>query len=151
MGNTDGTIEVDVNVTNAGTTAGKDVVELYYSAPYTPGGIEKAAVVLGDFAKTKLLAPGESETLTLTLNVEDMASYDYKNAQAYVLDAGDYVITIQTDSHNVKEGTEPITYTVDQTIVYSGDKTRSGDKSAASNQLMMCRKCLRIRRQRAWH
>ena len=84
----DGTLSVDVTVTNTGSTAGKDVVELYYSAPYTPGGIEKSSVVLGAFAKTGLLQPGESETVTLTLDVEDMASYDYKNEKAYVLEAG---------------------------------------------------------------
>ena len=70
---------MDVTVTNTGSVAGKDVVELYYSAPYyADRGIEKSSVVLGDFAKTGLLQPGESETVTLTLAVEDMASYDYK-------------------------------------------------------------------------
>ncbi len=134
LGNTEGEISVDVKVTNTGATAGKDVVQMYYSAPYTKGGIEKSEVVLGDFAKTGLLEPGASETVTLTLAVEDMASYDYKNAKAYVLEAGDYDITIQTDSHNVKEGTEAMKYTVDKTITYSGENHRASDQTAVTNQ-----------------
>lgn len=135
LGKKDGEITVDVKVTNTGDTyAGKDVVELYYSAPYTKGGIEKSEILLGDFAKTKLLAPGESETVTLTLPVEDMASYDYKNEKAYVLEAGDYDITVQSDSHNVKEGIDPIVYTVKNTIVYSGDDHRASDKTTVTNQ-----------------
>lgn len=134
LGNTEGEISVDVKVTNTGATAGKDVVQMYYSAPYTKGGIEKSEVVLGDFAKTGLLEPGASETVTLTIAVEDMASYDYKNAKAYVLEAGDYDITIQTDSHNVKEGTEAMKYTVDKTITYSGENHRASDQTAVTNQ-----------------
>ena len=130
----DGTLSVDVTVTNTGSAAGKDVVELYYSAPYTPGGIEKSSVVLGAFAKTGLLQPGESETVTLTLDVEDMASYDYKNEKAYVLEAGDYILTVQTDSHRVKDGCEPMTYQVDKTVVYSGGDHRPSDASAVTNQ-----------------
>ncbi len=79
-----------VTVKNVGTCAGKEVVQLYFGAPYTPGGIEKSAAVLGAFAKTKLLAPGESETVTLTLPLRDMASYDAKTLQAWVLEAGAY-------------------------------------------------------------
>ena len=130
----DGTISLEVTVTNTGAVAGKDVVELYYSAPYTPGGIEKSSVVLGAFAKTGLLQPGESETVTLTLDVEDMASYDYKNEKAYVLEAGDYILTVQTDSHRVKDGCEPMTYQVDKTVVYSGGGHRPSDASAVTNQ-----------------
>jgi beta-glucosidase len=133
LGDVDGTIEVTVEVTNTGSAAGKDVVELYYSAPYTAGGIEKSSVVLGAFAKTGLIAPGASESVTLTLAVEDMASYDYVTAKAYVLEEGDYAITIQTDSHNIKAGLDPITYTVDSTVVYSGDNHRASDASAVTN------------------
>ena len=134
LGGADGTISVDVTVTNTGTAAGKDVVELYYSAPYTPGGIEKPSVVLGAFAKTGLLQPGESETVTLTLDVEDMASYDYKNERAYVLEAGEYILTIQTDSHRVKDGCEPISYKVEKTVAYSGSSHRAGDVSEVTNR-----------------
>jgi len=133
-GGADGEITVDVKVTNTGSAAGKEVVQLYYSAPYTPGGIEKSAIVLADFAKTGLLGPGDSETVTLTLPVEDMASYDYKNARAYVLEAGSYTVTVQTDSHTVKEGCAPIQYSVSRDIVYSGDNHRASDRTAVTNQ-----------------
>ncbi len=135
LGDVDGEISVDVKVTNTGSTyAGKDVVQLYYSAPYYEGGIEKAEVVLGDFAKTSLLAPGASERVTLSLPVEAMASYDYKNEKAYVLDAGTYAIRIQTDSHNMKEGLEEISYDVDKTVVYSGSGHRGSDRTEVTNQ-----------------
>ncbi|MBW0254669.1 glycoside hydrolase family 3 C-terminal domain-containing protein [Cellulomonas sp. PS-H5] len=133
-GDVDGTIAVTVDVTNTGTVAGKDVVELYYTAPYTPGGIEKSEVVLGDFAKTGVIEPGASESVTLELPVEDMASYDYADAAAYVLEAGDYAISVRTDSHTVAAGTEPITYTVDSDVVYSGENHRSTDLAEVTNQ-----------------
>ena len=98
LGGVDGSLEVDVTVTNTGAAAGKDVVQLYYTAPYTKGGIEKAEVVLGDFAKTALLEPGASATLTLAIPVEDMASYDYLGEKAYVLEAGDYILSLRSDS-----------------------------------------------------
>jgi len=134
LGNTAGSVSVDVDVKNTGSTAGKDVVELYYSAPYYKGGIEKASVVLGDFAKTRLLAPGESQTLTLTVPVESMASYDYRNAKAYVLDKGEYKITLQTDSHTVKAGVDGIVYTVKNTVVYNGNNHRQSDKTPVTNE-----------------
>ncbi|HYQ74085.1 glycoside hydrolase family 3 C-terminal domain-containing protein [Cellulomonas sp.] len=133
-GAVDGSIAVTVEVTNAGSVAGKDVVELYYTAPYTPGGIEKSEVVLGDFAKTGVIEPGASESVTLELGVEDMASYDYRGEQAYVLEAGDYAISVRTDSHTVAAGTEPITYTVDSDVVYSGENHRSTDLAEVTNQ-----------------
>ena len=72
----DGSVSATVKVTNTGDKAGKDVVEFYYTAPYEKGGIEKSAVELGDYAKTKLLGPGESEEVVVTVSAEDMASYD---------------------------------------------------------------------------
>lgn len=135
LGDVDGEITVDVEVTNTGDThSGKEVVQLYYSSPYYEGGIEKSHVELGDFAKTSLLAPGESETVTLTVTVEDMVSYDYKDEKAYVLEEGDYEILIQDNSHDLKEGIEPIVYTVDKTIVYDEDNHRASDKSEVTNQ-----------------
>ena len=80
-----------MTVTNTGETAGKDVVELYFNPPYQNGGIEKATANLLQFAKTDLLQPGQSQTLTLSFAAEDMASFDYMTEKAYVLEAGDYI------------------------------------------------------------
>ncbi|MDC4232918.1 glycoside hydrolase family 3 C-terminal domain-containing protein [Actinomyces sp. B33] len=134
FGGVDGQISVDVEVTNTGSAPGKDVVQVYYSAPYTRGGIEKPAVVLGGFAKTDELAPGASQTLTVSFAVEDMASYDYEQARAYVLEAGDYEITLRSDSHTPVDGASPMTYTVDETVVYGESNPRSTDETAAVNQ-----------------
>ena len=89
-----------VTVTNTGSVAGKDVVEIYYSAPYTPGGLEKSAVVLGSFDKTRLLEPGASQTIEIRFPVRNMASWDSSKG-AYVQDAGDYVISLRANSHDV--------------------------------------------------
>ncbi len=134
LGEVDGTISVDVTVTNTGSTPGKDVVELFYTPPYTPGGIEKSAVVLGGFAKTGLLAPGASETVTIEFAVEDMTSYDYEDARAYVLDAGEYRLSLRTDSHTPAEGIAPIVYSVAETVVYAGDDKRASDRAEVTNQ-----------------
>lgn len=127
----DKSIVMDVKVTNNGDTAGKDVVQLYYTAPYTVGGIEKSHVVLGAFDKTELLEPGESENVTLTLAVEDMASYDYANEKCYVLDAGDYEIKLMNNSHEVIDSR---TYAVNSKIVYNENNKRESDDIAAVNQ-----------------
>jgi len=134
LGDADGEISVDVEVTNTGDVAGKDVVQLYYSAPYTAGGVEKSSVVLGAFAKSAILEPGESETVTVSFAVEDMASYDYLNEEAYVLDAGTYQLSIQNDSHSLEDGVQAISYEVPEAVVYSGDNKRSTDEVAATNQ-----------------
>ena len=96
----DDTVTCTVTVTNSGSVAGKDVVEIYYTAPYTSGGVEKAAVVLGAFAKTSELEAGASETVELSFPVRQMASWDM-DLGYYVLDEGDYVISLRSDSHNV--------------------------------------------------
>ena len=126
----DGQISVDVVVTNTGDVAGKDVVEVYYKPPYTNGGIEKASANLIEFAKTDLLQPGESQTVTVTFSIEDMASYDENNAKAYVLEKGDYVISINSDSHTVLDQK---TYTADADVVYEGENKRASDDTAATN------------------
>ena len=102
----DGNVTVKVTVTNTGERAGKDVVELYYTAPYIAGEIEKSSVELGAFAKTKELQPGESEEGTLIVPVSDMASYDaydanHNNFTGYELDAGDYIFTVRHNAHDV--------------------------------------------------
>ena len=126
----DGQISVDVEVTNTGDEAGKDVVEVYYNQPYTNGGIEKSSTNLIEFEKTNLLQPGESQTVTVAFSIEDMASYDENNAKAYVLEKGDYVISINSDSHTVLDQK---TYTADDDVVYKEENKRVSDDTAATN------------------
>ena len=126
----DGQISVDVEVTNTGDVAGKDVVEVYYKPPYTNGGIEKSSANLIEFEKTNLLQPGESQTVTVTFSIEDMASYDENNAKAYVLEKGDYVISINSDSHTVLDQK---TYTAATDVVYEEENKRVSDDTAATN------------------
>ncbi len=135
FGDVHGEISVDVKVTNTGDVSGKDVVELYYTPPYYEGGIEKSEKVLGTFAKTSELAPGESETVTLTMNVDDIASYDYTGEGCYVADEGTYAFNLQTDSHNIKSGCETMEYKVGETWVYNenGVGKRSTDETVAEN------------------
>lgn len=117
-------ISAKVNVTNVGNTAGKEVVQMYFSAPYYEGGIEKSAIELAAYGKTKLLAPGESQTLTLTFNTEDMASYDSKIEEAWVLDEGEYKIHI---AHDARTFEESFTYTVNQKTVYKTDNNSGNE------------------------
>lgn len=98
------TITVPVTVKNTGSVAGKEVVQLYASAPYTLGGIEKAHKVLVGFAKTKLLQPGESETVTVSFDPYSAASYDYRDANSngfsgYELEAGEYTLYVSRNAH----------------------------------------------------
>ena len=102
--NKDSKIEIEVEVTNTGDVAGKDVVQLYYTAPYYDKGIEKSHVVLGDFAKTELIEPGEKKTVTLTLDAFDMASYDFDDRnqngfKGYELEGGDYTVSVGRNAH----------------------------------------------------
>lgn len=120
------TITVPVTVKNTGSVAGKDVVKLYASAPYTLGGIEKAHKILVGFAKTKLLQPGESETVTVSFDPYSAASYDYRDANSngfsgYELEAGEYTLYVSRNAHesekaialnlaaDVQIGTDPTT------------------------------------------
>ncbi len=128
----DGTsLNFTVTVTNTGSVAGKDVVEIYSDPPYTNGGIEKSSANLLDFAKTNELAPGESQTIEFSIPVEDLASYDYQTNGCYVLEAGDYVISANNDSHNVADSQ---TYTVASDIVYNESNKRGSDAVAATNE-----------------
>ena len=128
----DGTaVSFDVTVTNTGDVAGKDVVEVYYNPPYTNGGIEKAAANLIQFAKTKTLEPGASETVSISFALEDMASYDTYGEGCYVLEAGDYEISINSDSHN-KIAVD--TVNVPSTVVYDENNKRESDAVVATNQ-----------------
>lgn len=113
----DGSISLDVEVTNTGDVAGKDVVQVYFSAPYTPGGIEKSVIELAGYAKTSLLEPGQSETVTVAFDERDMSSWDGE-AGHYVLEKGRYDITAGTDVH-----TPVLEYatTVAKDVVYDTD------------------------------
>ena len=122
----DGTLSFDVTVTNTGSVAGKDVIEVYYNPPYTNGGIEKASANLVQFEKTDIIEPGASQTITVSFDLEDMASYDYKDAKGYVLEAGDYIISINKDSHNIIDSK---TYTVASEI-----KGRNSDQTEVTNR-----------------
>lgn len=122
------TLTFTVDVTNTGDMAGKDVVELYYTAPYTIGGIEKSHVVLGAFAKTEIIPAGETRSVTLTLNVSDMKSYDYSDANSnghkgYELESGDYVIRIARNAHTYEEN---FTYKLSETVNYTTDTENTG-------------------------
>ncbi len=103
-------ITINVTVTNTGKVAGKDVVEAYCTAPYTEGGIEKAYVTLAGYAKTSLLQPGDSETVTISFSPYSLASYDYSDANSnghkgYELDCGEYVISLAQNAHQAAVGT----------------------------------------------
>jgi len=128
----DGNLTAEVTVTNTGDSAGKDVVELYYTPPYTNGGIEKASVNLIALDKTRMLEPGESETLTLTWNQEDMASYDTYGNGCYVLERGNYIISLRTDSHTVVSEEN---YNVAAAIVYDESNPRTDEVTVAANQM----------------
>ena len=130
----DGTkVTFEVKVTNTGKVAGKDVVEVYFTPPYTNGGIEKASVNLVDFGKTGVLAAGASETLSFSIPVEDLASYDSDGIKVagggYILEAGEYTVSVRSDSHTVKASES---FTVDADIDYSKEG-RSTDKQVAVN------------------
>ncbi len=131
LGESDGKISFNVTVTNTGDVAGKDVVEVYYNPPYTNGGIEKASANLIAFEKTDVIQPGDSQTVTVSFDRQDMASYDDQNNRCYVLEKGDYIISINSDSHDILDSK---TYTVKDTEIYNQDNKRDSDKTAAVNQ-----------------
>ncbi|MEF9937216.1 MAG: glycoside hydrolase family 3 C-terminal domain-containing protein [Carnobacterium sp.] len=123
--------KMTVKVTNTGKKAGKDVVQLYYTPPYTIGGIEKSHVVLSGFAKTQELAPNQSEEVNLSFDVENMASYDEKQNKAYVLEKGNYEIKLMNNSHDVIDSKN---YEVAKDIVFNQENKRESDELSATNQ-----------------
>ncbi len=112
-------VEWTVKVTNTGDMAGKDVVQVYFSAPYSPGGIEKSSIELAAYDKTKLLQPGESEVLRLSFPVRDLSSYDMITEEAYVLDEGTYEIKLARSVHDI---VEIQTHDVPQKVIYETDE-----------------------------
>lgn len=122
-------VQLTVSVTNTGNVAGKDVIQVYYSAPYYDGGIEKAVWNLVAFDKTDLLEPGQSKNYTIEFNVEDMASYDYKDEKCYVLDAGEYTIRLMKNAH---EQYDCFTYDLNSPIIYNENNPRQSEVDAQS-------------------
>lgn len=131
----DGEIDLEVKVTNTGDVAGRDVVELYYTAPYTDGGIEKSAIKLGAFAKTATLQPGQYETIKLSMKVSEMKSYDCYDRNnngfmGYELEKGDYKLSLRSDVHTLKntlDGVNEIIVKVATDIRYEVDDV-TGEK-----------------------
>lgn len=119
---------MSVRVTNTGDVPGKDVVQLYVTAPYVVGGIEKSHVSLIGFDKTEVLDPNESEIVTVEFAVEDLASFDYKENGCYVLDSGTYEIKLMLNSHEVVDSRN---IEVAQTIIYDEENKRDSDKTVA--------------------
>lgn len=126
-----GKVTVSVTVTNTGHKAGQDTVQTYYDPPYTDGGLEKASTNLIGFEKTGILQPGQSQTVTVHFNDEDMASYDYRHAKAYVLEQGQYGISIRHNSHQVIDSRN---ISIDRTITYDKSHPRSTDKTPVTNK-----------------
>ena len=145
---------VKVKVKNTGKKAGKQVAELYVSVPYTSydksHGVEKAAVSLVGYAKTKMLQPGKSQTLTIPVSVEKLASYDesYQNANgtkgAYRLDAGKYTFSLRSDSHHVLDTKDS---QVKDNFVYTGKDKRESDDQQASNQFQDAKRGIYLSRK----
>ncbi len=127
-------VSFDVTVENTGDVAGKDTVEIYYTPPYDNGGIEKASANLVQFEKTEELEPGASQVVSFEINKEDMAAYDSEGVKiqggGYILEAGEYVISVRSDSHTVIEEEK---FTVKDDIDYSKEG-RSSDQEVAANQ-----------------
>ena len=120
---------VTVNVTNTGEMAGKEVVQVYITAPYTAGGIEKAHVALVGFAKTDLIEPGDSDEVTVTFDGYEFASYDYNDAngndfRGYELDAGEYEVKVMRNAHEVVDSRA---FELEETVQYAQDTTTGYD------------------------
>ncbi len=130
----DGKISVTVTVTNTGAVAGKDVIQVYYHAPYTKGGLEKSALNLAAYDKTDLLQPGASADYTLTFAIEDMASYDFMVEKCYVLDAGDYRITVNKNAHEVYGDNCEYVHKVASKVVYNGGNPRQTEIDAQKGE-----------------
>ncbi|HCM90772.1 MULTISPECIES: glycoside hydrolase family 3 C-terminal domain-containing protein [Vagococcus] len=127
----DGDITFDVTVKNTGETAGKDVVQTYFTPPYTNGGIEKSETNLVAFDKTKLLEPGESEKITIKITNEDLAVYDTKGIGGYLLEEGKYAIQLKGNAHTVLDSKD---YVVEKTVAYDENNKRRTDEVAAVNK-----------------
>ena len=130
------TVKMDVTVTNTEDVSGKDVVQIYETAPYYVGGIEKSHVNLIDYGKTQILEPGASEIISFEIPVEDLASYDWQGIKAdggsYVLEAGTYEIKVMDNAHDVLDSKS---FDVDEDVIYNeaNDEKRESDVTEAIN------------------
>lgn len=129
-----------VKVTNTGNKDGKEVVQLYVNAPYTTDSVEKAHVVLAGFEKTDIIAPGESETVTVSVDRDYICAYDYKDAKCYILDEGDYRFILSENAHSwaeteLDDESKVWTYTLDEKIIYDENNKRNSDNIPAVNQM----------------
>jgi beta-glucosidase len=130
-------IYVTVEVQNTGSVAGKDVVELYNTPPYTTGGIDKADVNLVGYAKTAKIEPGQKDTVTIEIAVKDLASFDYNDANTnqfsgYELEAGNYVLSVRSDSHTIKDS-KTLTYSGTTSIQWNEDEKTDPDGETPNN------------------
>ena len=146
-------ITVRAWVKNTGDVAGKDVVQVYYTPQYYDGGIEKSAANLIGFAKTDLLQPGQAQVVTVKFTAQEMASFDWNDANkngftGYELEAGDYVISLRTDSHNVKQGKVndgstdealQITRTISELATADADENRGTDYGRYGKTGILCK------------
>ena len=123
-------LEFDVTVTNVGNVAGKEVVQVYSNPPYYEGGVEKSAANLVQFEKTSLLDPGASEVVHVSVPKDNLMSYDYQGVRGYVLEAGDYILSIARNSHTYIDSK---VWTLADTIAYGPDNKRDSDQIAATN------------------
>ena len=134
VGDLQGDIEITVRVRNTGTVAGRDVVQVYHTAPWDPAlNIEVAHVVLRGFAKTGVIAPGAFEDVTITIPVESLASYDHRNARAWVMLPGTHELTVRNNSNTIAQGTTAITFNQPQMHVFAGENARQSDYIQATN------------------
>ena len=129
-----GKIVLDVTVKNTGDIAGKDVVQVYFHAPYSAGGIEKSATVLAAYEKTELLEPGASADYTLSFPIENMASYDYMNERCYVLDEGDYSITVNRNAHEIYGDNCEFVHKITSKIVFGTGNPRQSEIDAQKGE-----------------
>lgn len=121
-------ITLTVEVENTGEYPGKDVIEVYLNQPYTPGGIEKSFVKLVGYAKSPLLNPGESQEVKIEVECSNFKSYDDYDAngngfKGYEMEAGNYVLRLQTDAHTLKDMTDnQLTYVVTDDLQIDKDE-----------------------------
>lgn len=131
-----GNLSYTVTVRNTGRRAGKDVVQTYYTAPYTNGGIEKASTNLLRFAKTRNLKPGQSQRLRFTVNRAEMASWDSSHGGRYVLDPGQYQIQLKNNSHDVVTSRN---FNINNRIIYNANHKRPGDHQAPHDEFQQAK------------